>query len=97
MADETVAAHNGASASSRETEASTVDQIQVNADALTLDDLVFLEDMGEGKVTSMRAIRDFFNRVVVGGAGKRKISELQAISKAIVDKVGESSNPKEAA
>jgi len=88
MADETVPTVADAPATT---------QIQVRTDALTIDDLVFLEDMGEGKVKSMRAIRDFFDRMVVGGVGTRKIRELVDISKAILEKVSEESNPKETA
>ena len=71
--------------------------IRVKTDELTLDDLVFLEDMGEGRITKMREIRDFFDRVVEGGAGKRKVRDMVEISKAILAKIQEESNPKETA
>lgn len=69
------------------------EQIRVNTDALTLDDLVLLEDAAAGN-TSMRELRDLFDRTIEGGAGKRKVKELRAIADALLVAVRVEMNPK---
>lgn len=70
-------------------------EIRIDADKITIDDLVLLEDIGEGKA-SLRDIRDLLNRVVVGGVGKRRAGELRDLAEAVNKAVSELANPKEA-
>ncbi len=67
--------------------------IRVHVDELTLDDMVLLEEAAGGKM-SMRQLRDLLDRVVEGGAGRRKVTEIKAIAAAISKAVEEASNPK---
>jgi hypothetical protein len=70
--------------------------ITVKYDEITIDDLVLMEDIGDGKA-SLRDMRDFLNRVIEGGAGKRKAGELRKLAEAVSLAVSEIANPKEVA
>ena len=76
------------------------ERIHVNTDVLTIDDMVFLEEMNAGTLYTFRQLRDFFNHVVVNedgtpaDAGKRSRKDIARIINAIWDAIIEDGNPK---
>jgi len=67
-------------------------KIEVNLDAMTIDDLVFLEEAGNAKV-KMAELKAFLDRVVVGGVGHLPIKALKDVAEAITDAVQAEANP----
>lgn len=73
--------------------------LKVDPTKLTIDDLVWLEDIGAGvkEGFSVRRLRDMLNRCVEGGIGHLPITDLRDVTAEIVRAVVAGGNPKSAA
>ena len=64
------------------------ERVEIDLSGLTIGDLIFIEQMGSGQVGAA-AMVDWLDRVVVGGARHRPLSDLREIVQAIADHTGE--------
>jgi hypothetical protein len=58
------------------------ERVEVDLSGLTIEDMIFIEEMGSG-AASAKAMVEFLDRLVVGGARHRPLSDLREIVEAI--------------
>lgn len=64
--------------------------IDVDLKDITFDDLVMLEEYGNGERADIKGMRDILNRFVVGGVGSVKLVDFVPLMKAVMHKIGQS-------
>lgn len=63
--------------------------IDVDLEDITFDDLVMLEEYGNGERDDIKGMRDVLNKFVVGGVGSVKLLEFIPLMKAVMHKIGQ--------